>query len=169
MEVYTINGPGFGAMSCPPGWTPTPNGNCGGPPPKYYMAVAATLQKALKSLGAKIGDTALSSLVVDGIVGAQTIGALNRAFTQHLEKAPQSFKTGVLNMGDIAQNSQALLAALNTELIRQGGSDAAVPVPRVEIGPAQILPRRTYPKKLWALAGLSALVAGVGVFFALDK
>lgn len=175
MEVISINGPGFGAVTCPQGWFQTPNGNCGGPPPKYYSSAAFAVQKALRALGLRARDNFLASVVTDGVLGKETQDAINKAFTQHIGEgsAPAAFRTGTLSIGEIAQNALNLAIRLNEEVLRRGG--APVPIPsKVTVGPAQILPSPPAPSaapsgKLWALVGLSLLAASVGTYCALTK
>ena len=99
-EVYTIAGPppgALGATECPPGWTVTPNGNCGGPPPKYFKAEAAALQRALNAKGA--------ALRVDGIIGPLTVGAVNRALGKSM--AIESVTANVINLTSAVQAAPA--------------------------------------------------------------
>jgi len=176
MEIYTISGaPPFGATTCPPGWTPTPNGNCGGPGPRYYLKAAADLQTALRSLGARVGDPRLS-VPIDGIVGPETVQAAERAFSTHIGpgQAPAALRAGGLGILGVAQNASVMADLANAETTRRGGAIAVTPPPpkgiKVAIGPAEII---TEPpgasRKVWALVGLNALAASIGIYFAATR
>jgi len=167
MEVISINGPGFGLVTCPPGWTRTPKGNCGGPPPRYYSDAAAAVQKALRALGARAKDSFLTAIRVDGVIGGNTRDAINKAFTQHIGEgsAPAAFRSGTLSVEDIAKNALILAIRLNEEVLRRGGAPVPVPppqAPRVNVGPAEMLPPAPSSTRIWALVGLNLLVAGIG-------
>jgi hypothetical protein len=171
MEIYTISGAAFGATTCPPGWTPTPNGNCGGPAPRYYLKAAADLQAALRGLGARVGDAGLASLPIDGIVGPATVQAAERAFSTHIGpgQAPAALRAGGLGILGVAQSASVMADLANAETTRRGGALVTTPPPpkgtvRVEIGPAEIMTEPS-SRKMWALVGLNALAATIGIYF----
>ena len=162
-EVFTIAGaPPLGATACPDGWMLTPNGNCGGDPPQYIHPAARALQTALKMLAKVTGD---KSLVVreDGIIGPFTTAAVNKAMTAHIGpgQAPAPLRTGILDIGAVAQNAATLAQAINSEAARRGGSIAPPgplppPVPSDVAGLSSGL--------MWGLVGLNLVFAGVGAY-----
>jgi len=172
VEIYTISGaPPFGAAACPPGWTPTPNGNCGGPAPRYYLKAAADLQTALRSLGARAGDPGLASLPIDGIIGPGTVQAAEHAFATHIGpgQAPAALRAGGLGILGVAQSASVMADLANAETVRRGGAIAVTPPPpkgvvHVDIGPAEIMAEPS-SRKVWALLGLNALAATIGIYF----
>lgn len=165
-EVFTIAGaPSFGAVACPPGWTATPNGNCGGSPPTYRHPAATALQNALKVIARATGDTSLD-VRNDGIIGPKTTGAVNKAFTSHIGpgQAPDNFRTGSLSIGNVAQHAAALAQALNAESARRGA--VGPPGPDVDVvapTPADVV-AQTSPGVMWALVGVNLVAAGVGAY-----
>lgn len=133
-EVYTIAGAPLGATNCPPGWTRTPNGNCGGAPPSYRAAAAVALQQALNAKGA--------GLKVDGIIGPATVAAVAKYTGQSL------------SIEDVAAQAQQLAQA-----VAAGGSGAlfppVVPVAKMSRGAQAVL---------WGLLGANILLAGYGLY-----
>jgi hypothetical protein len=182
-EVYSISG--FGADgACPEGWAVTPAGNCGAPmggcPPNFMTkhgacrsALALRLQNALYSLGRTVGDRELAAISVDGFVGQQTAGLLNKAMTTHVGpgQAGADLRAGTLSQADVAARAAQLSQIVEGEVARRGGR-VVQKVP-VAIGPAKITPgvstKAPIPGKLWALAGLQLLIAGVGIYGATRK
>jgi hypothetical protein len=134
-EVYTIAGAPFGAVECPSGWTVTPNGNCGGPPPKYFQADAAALQRALNTKGA--------GLRVDGIIGPLTVNAVNRLLSKSLDIAAVAAQVGVLTAAVAAATGSA------------GGGGG---FPLTPAGEA------TNSPWLWALLGFNLVTVGLGTY-----
>jgi hypothetical protein len=51
---------------------------------KYRISPATQLQNALKALGTATGDSTLSKLKVDGVIGPNTVKATNYAFATYL-------------------------------------------------------------------------------------
>jgi len=182
-EVFSISGSSFGQdvgpPICPPGWQATPKGNCGAPTggcPSSMMLSGAcrdvraiALQNALKALGRVVGDSALAAIGVDGFVGPETETFVNRAFTTHIGsgQAPANLRTGQLSRGTIAANAAVLTGLVGAEVTRRGGTitppvitKRPPPVPPTDEVPVGV------PAAAWALVGLNALAAGVGIYFA---
>jgi hypothetical protein len=90
----------------------------------------ATLQNALVALGKGIGDTSLSKLTIDGLIGPKTTAAVNRAFTVHLGsgQAPASYRTGALSQSQVEAGANTLAAYIETELVRRGYSAPPVKI-----------------------------------------
>lgn len=182
-EVFTISGSSFGQDAvgppiCPPGWQVTPKGNCGAPTagcsPSMAMAGACrdvraiALQNALKALGRVVKDGALMAIGVDGFVGSETEALVNRAFTTHIGsgQAPDNLRTGQLSRGTIAANAAVLTGLVGAEVTRRGGT---ITPPVITKRPPPVPPSdevQATPAAAWALVGLNALAAGVGIYFA---
>lgn len=183
-EVFTFSGSAgaFGAVSCPAGWTATPNGNCGGPAPSYRAPAAAALQNALNALGKTIGDTSLK-LTVDGVVGPATVQAVNRALTTHVGsgQAPAALRTGQLDISTVAQNAVQLTGLITAEVGRRGGAVAPLPAaaaPTASTAPATApMPAPLAPsaagelstKAAWSLVGLNLLATAAGAYGMLTR
>lgn len=90
----------------------------------------ATLQNALVALGKGIGDTSLSKLTIDGLIGPKTTAATNRAFTVHLGsgQAPASYRTGAMSQAQVETSANTLAAYIETELVRRGFSAPPVKI-----------------------------------------
>jgi hypothetical protein len=82
----------------------------------------AGLQTALVSLGKGIGDTTLSKIVVDGLMGPKTTAAVNRALTVHLGtgQAPANLRTGSLSQAMITSQAATITQLLEAEVKRRG-------------------------------------------------
>ncbi len=172
-EVFTIAGSGFGADArCPAGWSTTPNGNCGGAPPTYKSQLAADMQNALIALGRKAGDIELQNLSVDGVIGPQTVSAVNKAFGTHVGdlQTQATFRaSGKLTQYQVAEAAATIVSQLRASILSKGGtlppvSAVAPPPPRVEIGPAEIVDDRGRVAGAWALVAANLAVAGVGAW-----
>lgn len=186
-EVFSISGASFGATTkCPVGFTAS-GSNCKG-------SAAVPLQSALKALGTAVGgDTSLTKLTVDGVVGPGTAAAVNHAFTVHIGagQAPENFRTGDLSIEDVAADAAQLTSLINAEITRRGGAlaptSALVPtsaparaplVPTTYLSP--VLPTAMIPgvapstapagdiaglpPKTWALIGLVGIAVVSGVY-----
>lgn len=173
----------FGA-SCPPGWTQTPHGNCGGPtPPAYMNPLATNLQNALKALGRAVGgDPALLSVSSDGVIGPVTVAAVNRAFTTHIGpgQAGGVPRTGTLTMFDVASQISPITTAIQNETSRRGGSlspprpsggggggSTYVPPTPGGGGATQADMSPGIPTTTWAIVGLVVVAAGAGAYMLL--
>lgn len=182
-EVVSISGAALGATACPTGWQVTPNGNCGAPSqgcaPNMKVGNACrdpralALQTALVSMGRTIKDSALSSLAIDGFIGPKTTAAVNRAFTTHIGsgQAPAVFRTGKLQIDQVAEQATTLTDLVKAEVQRRGGVLAPIPAqPLPQVVPQQVVQAealRPRPSNaLWALVGLNAVAAGTGFWFA---
>ncbi len=176
-------GPGEFGASCPPGWTQTPHGNCGGPtPPNYRNPLAMTLQSALQSLGRAVGgDPTLMAVSSDGVIGPSTTAAVNRAFTTHIGpgQAGSVPRTGALSMYDVAAQIGPITTAVQAEIARRGGVPAPkgggggggstyVPPPS-STGPTQADMSPGIPTTTWAIIGGVVLAAGAGAYMLLRK
>jgi hypothetical protein len=97
------------------------------------------LQTALVALGKGIGDTTLSKIVVDGIMGPKTAAATNRALTIHLGagQAPANLRTGSLSQAVITSQAATITQLLEAEVSRRG---FATPVSK------KIVAKTTRPK-----------------------
>lgn len=147
MEVFSISGSnGFGQGGCPPGWTATPNGNCGSDAAKYRHPQAVALQQALNSRGA--------GLSVDGIIGPKTAAAVNRILGT------------ALSPYQIAEQSVALTTRARGAA---PGPSPAPPGPQPAPPPMPVPPSitRKFPTGgMVALLGFNLVVSGVGAYFA---
>jgi hypothetical protein len=176
-------GYGFGA-SCPPGWTQTPHGNCGGPsPPDYRNPLALNLQNALRALGRAVGgDAQLLSVSTDGVIGPATAAAVNRAMTTHIGpgQAGGVPRTGGLSLFDVAAQIGPITMAVQNETARRGGSLSPpkpsgggggtapyVPPPSGGGGPTQadMSTSPGIPTTTWIIVGGVALAAIGGAYF----
>jgi hypothetical protein len=176
---------GFGAFgaSCPPGWTQTPHGNCGGPtPPNYVSPLATNLQNALRALGKAVGgDAQLLAVSTDGVIGPSTTAAVNRAFTTHIGagQAGGVPRTGALTMFDVAAQVSPITTAIQNETVRRGGA-LSVPKPSGGGGggttytppaggpaAADASAGPSIPTTTWAIVGGVLLAAGAGAYFLL--
>ena len=86
------------------------------------------LQVALAALGKGVGDTALTKLVLDGLIGPETVAAANRALTVHLGagQAPANLRTGLLSQAVVASQAEAIAALVRAEVLRRGFSAPVV-------------------------------------------
>lgn len=165
---------GFGASgNCPTGWTQTPNGYCGGPPPSYRAPAATALQNALRALGKATKDTILTAVAADGVIGPATQAAVNRALTAHIGsgQAPAALRTGTLTVSAIAQNATQIGGLVTAEVGRRGGSVAQSVAPTQTVAPTSVVTSTIpveapeLPSRLgWSLLGLNLTAAAVGTF-----
>lgn len=95
-EVFTISGATLGASKTGP---------------------AAQLQKALKILGQTAGDSALSKLAVDGVIGPNTVKAVNYAFTNYGGSTRTDW-----TVEDVRKNASTLVMIVSSVVHQQGGS-----------------------------------------------
>lgn len=179
-EVFSISGAGS-EPTCPAGWAPTPNGNCGasvaGCAPNMRVGnscrspLALALQNALVSLGRAVNDPQLKALKIDGFIGPATQKAVNQAFTTHIGagQATPDLRTGKILLEQVAENAKTLTQILATEVQRRGAKvlplqmqalPTSVPTAQVKADAMRIpaMPSNA----LWGLVGLMGLSAGVG-------
>lgn len=174
---------GYFGAACPPGWTQTPKGNCGGPsPPAYRNPLASELQNALKALGKAVGgDTRLTSLSADGVIGPQTAAAANIALTTHIGpgQAPANLRTGALSPFDVAAAATQITTLAQNETVRRGGSltpprpspgpsPGPVPGPVPAPGPEHTDVTPGISMKTWAIVGAVVVAAGAGAYLLLS-
>lgn len=88
----------------------------------------AQLQNALRALGTMSGDSTLMKLKVDGIIGPQTVKALNYAI-QLVGGFPPYFKTPNMNVTNTKQYAGGIATTITQYIQARGGS---VPVASVE-------------------------------------
>ncbi len=87
-----------------------------------------TMQLALQSLAARVGDSAVATSA-DGIVGPNTLRAVNRALPKYTPFAPPEFRTGKLTSSKVTAYASQITSYLN-----KGGSSAA-PAPNASPTP----------------------------------
>jgi len=180
-EVFTISGSGgFGAAACPAGWGVTPKGNCGavggGP-----ASAATNLQVTLRALGVVTGDSVLKAVGVDGYIGGNTVGGVNRAMTKHVGpgQAAARFRTGTMTQVQVANEATTLATIIGSEVIRRGGVPPSAPPlvirppvvkppPMVDVLPPLPPPSSGSSAAAWALVGICVLAVGTGVYFMAD-
>ena len=115
IEVYTISG----AAS---GYDPTTGMPLEGKlVPVTSSPPAAQLQNALKALGTTNGDPALASLTVDGIIGPNTVKAVNRALATYVG-ATAAFPTANLDVTRVRQYAGALASLISDRVKKSGGT-----------------------------------------------
>jgi len=80
------------------------------------------LQTALATLGKGIGDTSLSKLALDGLIGPKTTAAANRALTVHLGsgQAPANLRTGSLSQAVVVSQAPQITQLILAEIARRG-------------------------------------------------
>lgn len=69
------------------------------------------LQYALRNLSAFTADPALQ-IVPDGRIGPRTRAAVNRALMLYAENASPALRSGMLSIGQILRNSDAIASSL---------------------------------------------------------
>jgi lysozyme family protein len=106
-EVFTISGAASAVTSAPP---------------------AAQLQNALRALGVTVGDPALSKLAVDGIIGPNTVKAVNHALANYVGGSA-AFPRADLTVTKVRQFAGALAALVIQRVQKSGG---AVPETKVQ-------------------------------------
>lgn len=119
-----------------------------------------TLQAAIASLGAIIGDTSIK-LTADGVIGPATTAAVNRALTVHIGsgQAPAQFRTGHLTASDISYNIAALTTLVQREAARRQGVATGQTVTAAATGLYQNL---TSPQVATLQNAVNQLAATVG-------
>jgi len=82
----------------------------------------ADLQTALVALGKGIKDGTLMKITVDGVIGAKTVAATNRALTVHLGtgQAPANLRTGNLSQQVVLSQIGTITDLIEAEIRRRG-------------------------------------------------
>ena len=147
MEVFSISG----ASSCPAGWVVTPNGNCGSSDAGsgYKHPSAVKLQEALNRAGVAV--------VVDGVVGKNTVAAVN------------TYLGLGLGISEVAEKATSLAVKVLEKALATGAKPVAPLKPGTVAPqlPAQPSVGKPFPTGgVLALMGLGLVVAGVGAYFA---
>lgn len=99
--IFAMNGAEFGAAAVP--------------------AVAA-LQNALVALGKAVKNATLSKLVIDGLIGKNTVGAANLALTTYTPNANKIYRTGKLSQAQVLAYADVLTMILSAEAQRRGAT-----------------------------------------------
>lgn len=101
-----------------------------GPHPAAPSAAAAPaqLQNALKALGTMAGDPTLMKVKVDGIIGPNTVKAVNYAI-KLVGGFPPYFKTPNMNVTNVRQYAGGLAQIITQHIQSRGGT---VPTPVVQ-------------------------------------
>lgn len=143
----------------------------GGARASIPRAVPIRLQNALKALGNLRGDPTLSKLAVDGIIGPNTVKAVNYAIAQKYV-VMKDFPRPELTLQHVRQFSAGLAAAVEGAVKAGGGSFPLVPTSApsrakgggggVPMTLPEIPPPESDRKWVWWVVG------GVGVLVALS-
>lgn len=140
-EVYTISGAGL----LPPAYERSDLANrrigvvSAAPAPVSVPAAAvassgspaAQLQNALKALGTTAGDSALMSVAVDGVIGPNTVKAVNHALATYVGTT-SAFPRADLTVTKVRQFAGALAALIIQRVQKSGGT-----VPPVQVAKAR--------------------------------
>lgn len=94
-----------------------------------YSSGVASLQTALITLGQKVGDSTLASLVLDGLIGPKTTAAANRAFTTFISNGPNFASGGSMSQSQVASAAEELAGFVRTEISRRGGTAGSATAP----------------------------------------
>jgi len=147
-EVYTISGSGFGAVSVP-------------------RTAPLRLQNALKALGNLHGDSTLTKIGVDGIIGPKTVKAVNYAIAQKYV-VMKDFPRPELTLQHVRQFAPGIAAAVESAVKAGGGTFPLIKAPaavaRAGGGGAPAIPLDVPPAEpdrkwvWWAVGGVSVLV-----------
>lgn len=98
------------------------------PPTKPVPSKAiAALQTAVRALGLRFKDSAVSAVARDGIIGPKTIAATNRALVKYAPTAPAHYRTGKLTGTEILIMAPGLTAILTAA---KGPPSRAIPAAR---------------------------------------
>jgi hypothetical protein len=137
MEVFTISGATLaeGSASAPDFQYQSPGVGSRASSLSSSAPAPVLLQNALKALGTTHGDSALSGVGVDGIIGPATVKAVNYALKTYVGAGPvQSaglsgrFLNATATKSDVQQYAGTLAAVVTTAVQQQGGT---VPAPTV--------------------------------------
>lgn len=130
---------------------------------------AVRLQNALVAQGVTAGgDTRLTSVQIDGVVGPKTVTAVNVALANYVGATPL-FPKANLDLQKVRQYAGALAALVEERVKKSGGT---IPAPEVvkrtpkvsatNIATAALIPAPDAPHDrrwiFWAVGGVSALV-----------
>jgi hypothetical protein len=99
---------------------------------------AVLLQNALQALGVARGDAALSKLKVDGIIGPNTVKAVNYAISQ-TGGSPQ-FPHSNLTLQQVRSNAGALAAYVAQQVQKAGGTISTPVVVKRSSGSTSLIP-----------------------------
>jgi len=106
-----------------------------------YSSGVASLQTALISLGRRVGDSSLTALVLDGLIGPKTTTATNRAFAMYISGAPANFATGTLSQSQVSTNASSLASYVNAEVQKRGGAAKPTALVPAAAAPDAVVPR----------------------------
>lgn len=145
-------------------------GGSGAAPP----SPALRLQNALKALGKAVGDPKLSKIDLDGVVGKQTVGAVNRAIEQKYIVTPY-FPRPELTATHVKQSAVNLAPLVEAAVAAHGGTLPApvVAAKKRAVAPASFSPTAVAvipePAPSSILSGNTVwyVVGGFGVLLAL--
>lgn len=125
----------------------------------------ARLQSALKALGETRGDPTLTKLKVDGIIGKNTVAAVNYAIAQKYMSTPH-FPRPDLTLQHVRQFASGLAEVAEGAVRASGGTvpavklapkrSAAVSLPALPIAPLPAEPDRKWI--WWAVGGAGVLL-----------
>lgn len=85
------------------------------------------LQNALKALGTTAGDTLLTSVRIDGVIGPATVKAVNHALANYVGATP-GFSAANLTIEKVRQSAGALAAIISQRVRASGGT---IPAPQI--------------------------------------
>jgi hypothetical protein len=94
-----------------------------------YSSGVASLQTALITLGQKVGDSTLATLVLDGLIGPKTTAAANRAFTTYVSSGPNFASGGAMSQSQVASAAEELAGFVRAEISRRGGTANSATAP----------------------------------------
>lgn len=162
-EIYTISGADlvpFGAPASYPAALKTSGGG------SSVSSPAARLQSALKALGNTAGNPQLSAVVVDGVIGPNTVKAVNLALANFIG-ATSAFPRADLTVLKVQQYAGALAALVEQRVTKSGGTVPEVIIRKAVARRAPSMPTGPEPspdappdhKWVWyAVGGASALL-----------
>lgn len=165
-EVFTISGASDEGLGTPASYPAALRTDAGGggstsaPPP-------VQLQNALKALGTTAGDSLLSGVHVDGVIGPATVKAVNHALANYVGATP-GFPSANLALEKVRQSAAALAAIISQRVRESGGT---IPPPQVSkpramvrhasgaLVPAPEAPPETDRRWIWwAVGGVGTLL-----------
>jgi len=103
------------------------------PAPKPVVKIVKSagvlkLQRALVALGKRVGDSTLTRVATDGLIGPATTAALNLALRKYAQPGPQApapMRAGTLTPGQVLADVDALAAFIELETSRKAPGKAA--------------------------------------------
>lgn len=161
-EVYTISG---ASPADVPGTIDYERAHRASAPSAPSAPPAVLLQNALKALGTTHGDPQLSRLTVDGVIGPNTVKAVNYALANYVGGSAQ-FPRADLTVTKVRQYAGTLAALVIQRVQKSGGSvpeakiqRAAARAPAFPTAPVAPEPSSPNHKLVWiAIGGISLLV-----------